>query len=126
MLDNSMPGMTGLEVARMLRVNLPQTKIVFLTLDPGIRDVALATGAVAHQLPRRVCELRACVLIEFGRTQATLAMADSLDDATEREAKDMLGGIELRTVPSTLTDVRESLRRAYVPQAVPLVAVPQA
>src|SRR5256885_6815296 len=47
-LDNSMPGMTGLEVARMLRSNLPQTKIVFLTLDPGIRDLALATGAAAH------------------------------------------------------------------------------
>src|SRR6184192_2373778 len=48
LLDNSMPGMTGLEVARILRANLPQTKIVFLTLDPGIRDLALATGAVAH------------------------------------------------------------------------------
>src|SRR5256714_10586230 len=48
MLDNSMPGMTGLEVARMLRANLPETKIVFLTLDPGIRDLALATGAAAH------------------------------------------------------------------------------
>src|SRR5919108_6248177 len=47
-LDNSMPGMTGLEVARMLRANLPETKIVFLTLDPGIKDLALATGAVAH------------------------------------------------------------------------------
>src|SRR2546430_7720669 len=47
-LDNSMPGMTGLEVARMLRDNLPATKIVFLTLDPGIRDLALATGAAAH------------------------------------------------------------------------------
>src|SRR5204862_6293487 len=48
MLDNSMPGMTGLAVARMLRGNLPETKPVFLTLDPGIRDLALATGAVAH------------------------------------------------------------------------------
>src|SRR2546422_42124 len=48
LLDNSMPGMTGLEVARMLRTNLPETKIVFLTLDPGIRDLALATGAAAH------------------------------------------------------------------------------
>src|SRR5438309_9276200 len=48
LLDNSMPGMTGLEVARMLRANLPETKIVFLTLDPGIKDLALATGAVAH------------------------------------------------------------------------------
>ena len=50
MLDNSMPGMTGLEVARMLRDNLPATKIVFLTLDPGIRDLALATGALAQDL----------------------------------------------------------------------------
>src|SRR6266550_4257887 len=48
LLDNSMPGMTGLEVARMLRTNLPATKVVFLTLDPGIRDLALATGAAGH------------------------------------------------------------------------------
>src|SRR3989475_11135948 len=228
LLDNSMPGMTGLEVARMLRANLPETKIVFLTLDPGIRDLALATGAAAHiskdqppqeimrvvraaagisapkvlshavsaqaklaellvteknlsarqvqdldtareskqtlsnallrsslvaeeslaamlarvsgravvslasapdaavvrQLPRRFCELRAVVLTEFGRTSATLAMADPLDDAAEREAKDMLGGIDVRVVTATLSDVREALRRAYAPAAVPLVAMP--
>src|SRR5436305_9301620 len=47
MLDNSMPGMTGLEVARMLRDNLPATKIVFLTLHPGIRALALATAPAA-------------------------------------------------------------------------------
>src|SRR5881227_894010 len=38
MLDNSMPGMTGLEVARMLRDNLPATKIVpehSRDLEPG-------------------------------------------------------------------------------------------
>src|SRR2546430_2474927 len=228
LLDNSMPGMTGLEVARMLRANLPETKIVFLTLDPGIRNLALATGAAAHvskdqppqeimrivrlaagvsapkavshavtaqsklaellvneknlsarqvqdldsareskqtlsnallrsglvaeeslaamlsrvsgravvslanapeaavvrQLPRRFCELRAVVLTEFGRTSATLAMADPLDDAAEREAKDMLGGIDVRVVTATLTGVREALRRAYAPAAVPLIAVP--
>src|SRR5437867_4235881 len=33
LLDNSMPGLTGLEVARILRTNLPATKIVFLTLE---------------------------------------------------------------------------------------------
>src|SRR5439155_1682227 len=27
---------------------LPTTKVVFLTLDPGIRDLALATGAAGH------------------------------------------------------------------------------
>ena len=47
-LDNSMPGKTGLEVARELRPLLPETSIVFLTLDPGIRDLALAVGAAAH------------------------------------------------------------------------------
>ncbi|HKY52461.1 MAG TPA: response regulator, partial [Candidatus Limnocylindria bacterium] len=48
LLDNSMPGKTGLEVARELKPLLPGTSIVFLTLDPGIRDLALAVGAVAH------------------------------------------------------------------------------
>src|SRR3989441_8623773 len=47
-LDNSMPGKTGLEVAREIRPLLPDTAIVFLTLDPGIRDLALAVGAAAH------------------------------------------------------------------------------
>src|SRR5437867_2853572 len=224
-----MPGMTGLEVARMLRDNLPQTKIVFLTLDPGIRDLALATGAAAHvskdqppqeimrvvraavgmttpkvqatqpssaqaklaelliseklltsrqiqdldrlrtgrqtlsnailrsclvdeesfanavarvsghpvtslrvapeaavirQLPRRFCELRAVALVEFGRTEATLAMADPLDQAAEHEAKDMLGGIELKVVTATLNEVRDAIHHAHAPALVPLVAVP--
>ncbi|MDP9245562.1 MAG: response regulator, partial [Chloroflexota bacterium] len=46
-LDNSMPKMTGLEVARSLQVDLPDTRIVFLTLDPGIRDAALRSGATS-------------------------------------------------------------------------------
>src|SRR5207253_9470151 len=44
-LDNSMPKMTGLEVARSLHSELPDTRIVFLTLDPNIRDAALRSGA---------------------------------------------------------------------------------
>ena len=47
-LDNSMPGKTGLEVARELKTLIPDTAIVFLTLDPGIRDLAIAVGAVGH------------------------------------------------------------------------------
>ncbi|HEV2250041.1 MAG TPA: response regulator, partial [Candidatus Limnocylindria bacterium] len=46
-LDNSMPRMTGLEVARSLHGQLPDTRIVFLTLDPGIRDAALHSGATS-------------------------------------------------------------------------------
>ena len=47
-LDNSMPGMTGLEVSRQIASKLPETAIVFLTLDPGIRELALASGAVGY------------------------------------------------------------------------------
>ena len=46
-LDNSMPKMTGIEVARTLQSELPGTRIVFLTLDPGIRDAALRSGATS-------------------------------------------------------------------------------
>src|SRR3989441_4105140 len=224
-LDNSMPGMTGLEVARVLRANVPDSKIIFHTLDRGIRDLVLAAGAVAHitkdqspqeilrvirsvaglepgavehvagsqaqlaellvaeklltprqladfegsrdakqtlsnsllrsnlvpedrlasllarttdrpfislaaavvpavakQLPRRFCELRACVLMEMTRTTATLAVADPLDAGTVTEAKDILGGVELQVVTATLSDVREALKRAYAPTVVPLGA----
>ena len=61
-LDNSMPKMTGLEVAKSLHIELPDTRIVFLTLDPGIRDEALfigATSVVLKDAPpvRRTCAL---------------------------------------------------------------------
>jgi len=46
-LDNSMPGLTGLQVARRIHPDLPNTAIVFLTLDPGIRDLAFASGATS-------------------------------------------------------------------------------
>src|SRR5207253_10511090 len=76
LLDNSMPGMTGLEVARMLRANLPETKLAFLTLDPGDRDLALATGAAAHvskhQPPQEIMRVvRAAVGITTPKAQAT-------------------------------------------------------
>ena len=46
-LDNRMPGRSGLEVARTLSAELPDTGIVFLALDPSLRDLALAAGAMA-------------------------------------------------------------------------------
>jgi len=46
-LDNSMPGLTGLQVARRIHPELPNTAIVFLTLDPGIRELAFASGATS-------------------------------------------------------------------------------
>ncbi len=49
-LDNSMPGMSGLDVARTLSSELPDTGIVFLTMDPALRDLALSGGAMAYVL----------------------------------------------------------------------------
>ncbi|OLC52136.1 MAG: hypothetical protein AUH85_17700 [Chloroflexi bacterium 13_1_40CM_4_68_4] len=46
-LDNWMPGLTGLDVARRITRDLPNVSIVLLTLDPQLRDLALAAGAGA-------------------------------------------------------------------------------
>src|SRR5438045_8822522 len=51
-------------------------------------------------------------------------MADPLDGAAAHEAKDMLGGIELKIVTATLTEVRDAIHHAHAPAVVPLVAVP--
>src|SRR5437899_5713312 len=46
-LDDSMPGQSGLDVAGKITHELPSTAIVFLARDPGMRDLALAAGATA-------------------------------------------------------------------------------
>jgi DNA-binding NarL/FixJ family response regulator len=49
-LDISMPGMNGLEVARELKSRTSQTKIVFLTVheDSGIIAACLSAGALGY------------------------------------------------------------------------------
>src|SRR5438067_1948753 len=47
-LDNSMPGLSGLDVSRRLASDHPDVAVVFLTLDPALRDLALAGGAMAY------------------------------------------------------------------------------
>ena len=49
-LDNSMPGLSGLDVSRTLAAQYPDVAVVFLTLDPALRDLALAGGAMAYVL----------------------------------------------------------------------------
>src|SRR2546428_7342983 len=46
-LDDSMPGQSGLDVARTITKELPRTAIVFLARDPGLRGLAIAAGATA-------------------------------------------------------------------------------
>jgi DNA-binding NarL/FixJ family response regulator len=49
-LDITMPGMTGIEVARQLHERRHKTKVVFLTLheDPEILAACLAAGALGY------------------------------------------------------------------------------
>ncbi|OLC53276.1 MAG: hypothetical protein AUH85_14565 [Chloroflexi bacterium 13_1_40CM_4_68_4] len=47
LLDNSMPGLTGLEVARALRRSHPQIAIIMYTADGTCRLSAIAAGASA-------------------------------------------------------------------------------
>jgi cellulose synthase/poly-beta-1,6-N-acetylglucosamine synthase-like glycosyltransferase/CheY-like chemotaxis protein len=46
-LDDAMPGIGSLDVARNILAELPGTAVVFLARDPGMRDLALAAGAMA-------------------------------------------------------------------------------
>jgi cellulose synthase/poly-beta-1,6-N-acetylglucosamine synthase-like glycosyltransferase/DNA-binding NarL/FixJ family response regulator len=46
-LDDSMPGLGSLDVARMVLTELPGTAVVFLARDPALRNLALAAGATA-------------------------------------------------------------------------------
>jgi len=43
-IDNHMPGLSGIAVARHVSRDLPHTAIVLLTLDEQVREVALAAG----------------------------------------------------------------------------------
>ncbi|HEV8671996.1 MAG TPA: response regulator, partial [Candidatus Limnocylindria bacterium] len=125
LLDNSMPGKTGLEVARELKPLLPDASIVFLTLDPGIRDLALAVGAVAHiskdtapqetlRILRQVAQQRAkatpAELTAIEHTLADALVAEHLftDEqmsrlVASRQARETLSAALIRTglVPDT-------------------------
>src|SRR5438046_607435 len=46
-LDDAMPGIGSLDVARKVLAELPGTAVVVLARDPGMRDLALAAGATA-------------------------------------------------------------------------------
>jgi CheY-like chemotaxis protein len=56
-LDISMPGLTGLEVARRLSALPSPPRIVFLTVheDPDFRAAAAVAGASGYVLKRNLC-----------------------------------------------------------------------
>ena len=53
-LDIGLPGFNGIEAAKLIRQQHPDTRIVFLTqlADDDIREAALAAGGVAYVLKR--------------------------------------------------------------------------
>ena len=55
-LDISMPGLSGIEVAQKLKAAGSQARIVFLTMhaDPDYVRVALATGALGYVIKARL------------------------------------------------------------------------
>src|SRR4029077_11078528 len=79
----------------------------------GKRMVDPIDPTVARQLPRRFSEQRRAVLVTFGRSEATLALADPFDEQTRREVQDMLAGIRTNVVTATPGDIDAAIVRAF-------------
>ena len=73
-LDISMPGLNGIEVARRLRHAGCAAKIVFLSADDALSDVALQAGGNAYVSKRLIdSDLRAAIVEALaGRTFVAL------------------------------------------------------
>jgi len=46
-LDHALPGLSGIELARIVTAELPDSALLFLSADPAVRDAALAAGGTA-------------------------------------------------------------------------------
>jgi DNA-binding NarL/FixJ family response regulator len=81
-LDIGMPGLNGLDAARQLKRELPQIKIIFLTMneDPDLAAEAFRCGASAYLLKNSAAsELRQAIEeVSFGRSYVTPLAAEGL------------------------------------------------
>jgi DNA-binding NarL/FixJ family response regulator len=98
--DIAMPLLNGLDAARQIRLELPQVKVIFLTVseDPDLAREALASGASGYLLKRSAAGdlFRALSAAREGRRYVTPEIAEALE-ATEQAGP---GG---RTSHATLT-----------------------
>jgi DNA-binding NarL/FixJ family response regulator len=88
--DISMPLENGLDAVKALRADLPDTRIVFLTVneDPDLAARALRDGASAYVL--KTCAARdlfdAILAAVEGRTYVTPSLAQKVDESLSRPA----------------------------------------
>lgn len=126
LMDITMPGMDGLEATRLIKVRLPEVKIVILTISDEDRMLfeAIKSGAQGYLLKNLRAdeffnllsgiergeapisrELAGRILEEFARPGAGRADRGAPDDLTDRE-RDVLryvsGGASNREVAATL------------------------
>jgi len=85
--------------------------------------------AVAAQLAKRLCEQRHVVLLAIGRSEATLAMANPLDDQTPNDVSALLGNVPVTVVTASAGEIAAAIARGFVapnPKIAPMPVVERA
>src|SRR6185436_5196891 len=79
---------------------------------------------VVAQLAKRLCEQRHVVLIALGRSEATLAMADPLDDQTANDVSVLLGNVPVTIVTASVGEITAAIARGFVTAAPKVTPAP--
>ena len=79
---------------------------------------------VAAQLAKRLCEQRHVVLLSLGRSEATLAMANPLDDQTPNDVSALLGNVPVNVVTASAGEIAAAIARGFVAPNPKVAAMP--
>jgi len=100
-IDIGMPMLNGLEAARQLREKLPNTRLIFLTMneDPDVAVEAMRCGASAYLLKSSAASelFRAIQDVLKGGSYITPRIARQMDDALARQQQHRKAGAEALT-----------------------------
>ncbi|MDY3197957.1 MAG: sigma-54 dependent transcriptional regulator [Pseudomonadaceae bacterium] len=114
--DNSLPGMNGLELIRVLQEQLPQTKIIMMTGYGNIEDAVAAMKAGAfHYLTKPVVLSELLLLLD--KCRQAQGMERQLSFYQQRESREsglqlMIGeSPAMRTVKDLILQLQEAERR---------------
>src|SRR6266508_5499834 len=83
-----------------------------------------SSDLVAAQLAKRLCEQRHVVLVALGRSAATLAMADPLDDQTPNDVSALLGNVPVTVVTASAGEIAAAIARGFVTAAPKVIPMP--